>query len=81
VADVEKTLRMPITAQIPSSRAVPASINRGVPIVIDEPSHSVSLAIKSFADTQVLPLASHGHIPPEMRTDRRRMFGRKAKSS
>jgi pilus assembly protein CpaE len=82
VADVEKTLRMPITAQIPSSRAVPASINRGVPIVIDEPSHSVSLAIKSFADTQILPLAStHGHIPPEMRTDRRRMFARKAKSS
>jgi pilus assembly protein CpaE len=82
VADVEKTLRMPITAQIPSSRAVPASINRGVPIVIDEPGHPVSAAIKAFADSHILPLANtHVHLPRDLRTDRRRMFGRKAKSS
>jgi pilus assembly protein CpaE len=81
-ADVEKTLRMPISTQIPSSRAVPASINRGVPIVIDEPSHPVSLAIKSFADTHIVPVANiHASISPDLRTDRRRVFGRKVKSS
>jgi pilus assembly protein CpaE len=82
VTDVEKTLRMPISAQVPSSRAVPGSINRGVPIVIDEPSHPVSLSIKQFADAHIVPLASaHGEIHADLRIDRRRMFGRKAKSS
>ena len=82
VADVEKTLRMPITVQIPSSRSVPASINRGVPIVIDEPSHPVSMSIKAFAETHIVPLsAGHAQIPLEMRTDRRRVFGRKAKTT
>ena len=40
--EVEKTLKAPIAAQIPSSRDVPASINRGVPIVLDDPKHPVS---------------------------------------
>ena len=82
VADVEKTLRMPISVQIPSSRAVPASINRGVPIVIDEPTHPVSLAIKQFAETHIVPLAAAhpAQISADLRNDRRRMFQRKAKS-
>ena len=47
--EVEKTLRTPIAAKIPSSRAVPASINRGAPIVLDSPGHAVSNAIRKFA--------------------------------
>jgi pilus assembly protein CpaE len=82
VTDVEKTLRMPISAQVPSSRAVPGSINRGVPIVIDEPGHPVSVSIRQFADAHIVPLASaHTDIHADLRVDRRRMFGRKAKSS
>lgn len=54
VADVEKTLRSPIAAKIPSSRAVPTSINRGVPIVLDQPAHPVSVAIRGLAET-ILP--------------------------
>jgi len=50
VSDVERTLRTPIAAQIPSSRAVSASINRGVPLVLDEPNHPVSVAIRRFAE-------------------------------
>ena len=42
LSEVEKTLKAPIAAQIPSSRDVPASINRGVPIVLDDPKHPVS---------------------------------------
>jgi pilus assembly protein CpaE len=48
-AEVEKTLDLPIVASIPSSREVPASINRGVLLVRTEPRHSVSTAIKTLA--------------------------------
>ncbi len=51
--DVERTLRSSITVQIPSSRAVPASINRGVPLVLDQPTHAVSVAVRRLADALV----------------------------
>lgn len=50
IPDVERTLRTKISVQIPSSRAVPASINRGVPLVLDEPNHPVSVTIRQLAD-------------------------------
>lgn len=60
VPEVEKTLRTSISLQIPSSRDVPAAINRGVPIVLDDPKHPVSLAIRAFADRQVAgPVTMH----------------------
>lgn len=49
VDDVQKMLNLPITVQIPSSRAVPASINRGVPLVIENPGHAVSEAVRKLA--------------------------------
>jgi pilus assembly protein CpaE len=49
VDDVQKMLNLPIAAQIPSSRAVPSSINRGVPLVYDAPGHGVSEAIRRLA--------------------------------
>lgn len=80
--EVEKTLKAPIAAQIPSSRDVPASINRGVPIVLDDPKHPVTLAIKSFAERNVAVGAalSEDHIPTELRTDRRGLLRRKSKT-
>lgn len=57
VEDVEKTLRTPLAARVPSSRAVPASINRGVTIVQDAPGHPVSTAFRAFADSLVSPAA------------------------
>jgi pilus assembly protein CpaE len=48
-AEVEKTLGMSITTSIPSSRDVPACINRGVLIVRAEPRHGVSASIKDLA--------------------------------
>jgi len=47
--DLENALRAPIAARVPTSRDVPASINRGVPIVAGKPDHPVSKAIRSFA--------------------------------
>lgn len=81
VAEVEKTLRLPISVQIPSSRAVPAAINRGVPIVIDEPGHPVSVAIREFAERRVAhAIPRQVGVPAELRADRRGLLRRRARS-
>jgi pilus assembly protein CpaE len=46
---VERVVRCPIAAHVPSSRAVPVSINKGIPITMDSPGHPVSQAITRFA--------------------------------
>ena len=69
--EVEKTLRAPIVAQVPSSRDVPASTNRGVPIVTDDPKAPVSVAIRKFIDDFVIAPTGDDAIPSQMRTDRR----------
>jgi Flp pilus assembly CpaE family ATPase len=51
---VEKVVRCPIAARVPSSRAVPISINKGVPITLDSPGHPVSQAISKFAQQRLL---------------------------
>jgi MinD-like ATPase involved in chromosome partitioning or flagellar assembly len=60
--DVLRVLRAPIAAQIPSSRAVPLSINKGTPITLSNRDHAVSRAITRFADEYLLsaPAAGHG---------------------
>jgi pilus assembly protein CpaE len=52
--DVVTAIKQPIAVMIPSSFHVPASVNRGVPIILDEPKHPVSVALRSFADTYIL---------------------------
>ncbi len=47
--DIDHVIQVPISAHVPSSRDVPVSINRGVPIVVDKPSHPVSKAIRELA--------------------------------
>jgi pilus assembly protein CpaE len=80
--EVEKTLKAPIAAQIPSSRDVPASINRGVPIVLDDPKHSVTMAIKAFAEKDVAAgsTSADGDIPTQLRSDRRGLLRRRART-
>jgi pilus assembly protein CpaE len=53
VDDVTRTLKVPLATQIPSSRSVSASINKGVPIVLDEPRHPVSAAIKQLVERHI----------------------------
>jgi pilus assembly protein CpaE len=48
-SDIERVIRVPIAAHVPSSRDVPISINRGVPIMADNPPHPVSKAIRDFS--------------------------------
>jgi Flp pilus assembly CpaE family ATPase len=52
--DVERVLHCPIAAHIPSSRAVPLSINNGTPITQANPDHPVSRAIVKFAQQRLL---------------------------
>ena len=49
VADVEQALHRQISVEIPSSRDVPAAINKGVPLVLDQPNHPVSVALRGLA--------------------------------
>jgi Flp pilus assembly CpaE family ATPase len=51
---VERVVRHPTAAHIPSSRAVPISINKGVPITLDSPGHPVSQAITKFAQQRLI---------------------------
>lgn len=80
LTEVQKTLRAPISAHVASSREVPASINRGVPIVLDSPKHAVSQAIREFGEQQIAT-ASADPIPDKLRNDRRRLLRRKARSA
>jgi Flp pilus assembly CpaE family ATPase len=57
LADVERVVRWPIAAHIPSSREVPISINKGTPLTLASPSHAVSQAIVKFAQQRVVAAA------------------------
>ncbi|MQA25491.1 MAG: AAA family ATPase [Micromonosporaceae bacterium] len=52
-ADIDRVISAPITAHIPSSRDVPVSINRGVPLLVDSPNHPASKAIRSLANSRI----------------------------
>jgi pilus assembly protein CpaE len=51
--DVSNALHRPIALRIPNSLAVSAAINRGVAIVLDDPKHPVSTAMKALAHDHV----------------------------
>jgi pilus assembly protein CpaE len=48
-SDIDRVIRTPIAAYVPSSREVPLSINRGVPLIRESPNHPVSTAIRGLA--------------------------------
>ena len=45
--DVERVMKISVDAMIPSSRLVPTSLNKGRPVVLDEPGAEVSQSIHS----------------------------------
>lgn len=67
LADVERALGVPVDVQIPSSRDVPASINRGQPIALDQPKHPVSAVLRQLAQTVVGPRPGAAVIPQPRR--------------
>jgi pilus assembly protein CpaE len=50
VAEIEGAVGCPMSVLMPSSRDVPLSVNRGVPLAVDKPAHPVSQAIRRLAD-------------------------------
>ena len=60
-AETEKSLKAEVEAEIPSSRDVPASVNRGALLALDNPRHPVSQAVRRIADTIVL---TDSTVPP-----------------
>lgn len=51
--DVVAAIKTPIAVNIPNSVTVPASINRGIPIVQDDPRGAVALAVKELTDQHI----------------------------
>jgi pilus assembly protein CpaE len=49
VPDVERILGRAVDATIPSSRSVPLSVNKGTPIILEEPRGNVAEAIRRVA--------------------------------
>ena len=62
--DVERAVRCPIAAHVPSSRAVPISINKGVPITVASAGHPVSQAVMQFAQQRLLATAASASRRP-----------------
>lgn len=57
IADVERTLQLKADCLIPSDIAVPQSINKGIPIVIDAPRSGVSRSVERMAEMFPAPAA------------------------
>ena len=68
--DVERTLRRDITYTLPSDKATPISVNRGQPVVVDEPKSRVARCPQRDG-----PVARRGGREPAMKPDRSRTLG------
>ncbi len=64
VDDVVASLKQEIAVMVPTSTDVPASVNRGVPIVLDMPRHPVSAALRQLADNYLRGLSRDETVPP-----------------
>ena len=49
-ADVERVMKIQVDAMLPSSVLVPMSLNKGRPVVLEEPSSEVAVAVRSLAE-------------------------------
>jgi pilus assembly protein CpaE len=68
--EVVRVMKVKLDSFIPSSRLVPTSLNKGIPVVLDEPKSDVAKAITAFAEKFV---ASTSAPAPA----RKRRFARK----
>lgn len=70
VDEIERSLRLPISASVPSDGLLPASINEGIPIV---ESHPKSKPAKAFEDVTRIVMESRQAAPE---SQKKRRFGR-----
>lgn len=72
--DVERVMKIQVDTMIPSSRLVPTSLNKGRPIVLDEPNSDVSSSIRRLAERFTVSPRDHsenGQVE-QAPTDRKR---------
>ncbi|MGI9646949.1 MAG: AAA family ATPase [Acidimicrobiia bacterium] len=70
VDEIERSLRLPISASVPSDGLLPASINEGIPIV---ESHPKSKPAKAFEDVTQIVMDTR---QPSSDANKKRRFGR-----
>jgi len=85
-SDVERVMKIRVDAMIPSSRLVPTSLNKGRPVVLEEPSSEVAQAINSLASrfagsaTQVGELGGIEIADDKRQQKKKGLFARSGKS-
>jgi pilus assembly protein CpaE len=70
--DIQRVVRAPIVGHVPSTRDVPTSVNRGVPLALEDPNHAVSRAIRDIAAKH---LGAGPIRAPAEKSGKRRPFG------
>jgi pilus assembly protein CpaE len=50
VSDVERAVGLPVSFRVPSDIAVPQSVNRGTPVILDRPKSQAAMALAEIAD-------------------------------
>ena len=71
-SDVERVMKIQVDAMIPSSRLVPTSLNKGRPVVLDEPNSEVSQASASSprgSPAQAVDRCRRGRMPTRRRQE------------
>jgi pilus assembly protein CpaE len=73
--DVEKVLKIKVDSMIPSSRMVPASLNQGRPVYLQEPASDVAKSIDLLAG-KLLPEVLMKNEDTRPTSARKRLFKR-----
>ncbi len=85
-SDVERVMKIQVDAMIPSSRLVPTSLNKGRPVVLDEPQSEVShRSATSRSDSPVATTIAAKELVTAgasnaAKKNKSGLFGRKAKT-
>ena len=75
--DVERVMKIQVDTMIPSSRLVPTCLNKGRPVVLEEPDSEVADSIFRFASRFIsAPSAEEGALTPAPPVGKRRLFKR-----
>jgi pilus assembly protein CpaE len=62
VSEVERALSLKVSYQVPSDIAVPQSVNRGVPVIVDNPRAPSARALEDIAQQLFGDRESKGHV-------------------
>jgi MinD-like ATPase involved in chromosome partitioning or flagellar assembly len=80
---VERALSLKTAFQVPSDAAVPQAVNRGVPVIVDNPRAPAARALDAIAEQLFRNEVHEAHaveavpeaVMPSRRRGRRRLFG------